>query len=272
MTVVLERPYSDVMTNKSTLSIFIGLALSAILPLLASCSAATEVPSTITFKSKDGLAVTADLYAPYPNTAPFIVLCHRAGWSRGEYKEIAPWLNSIGVNCLAIDQRSGGKINMVSNETMAAALKRSLDTGYLDAEQDMVAALEFARKKHAKGKLLLWGSSYSSSLALVIAASEPGLADGVLSFSPGEYFTDAGKPNDYVLSNAARVTVPVFIATRSSEAFAARRLFEALTVSEKKLFIPENGGRHGSESLWSVNALSGEYREETRRFLADYFL
>jgi len=52
---------------------------------------------TVTFNSEDGLLMTADVYAPYKNgEAPVIVLFHQAGWSRGEYGEIAPWLNMLG--------------------------------------------------------------------------------------------------------------------------------------------------------------------------------
>ena len=37
-------------------------------------------------------AAAADLYAPHPATAPLVILFHQAGWSRGEYEEIAPKL------------------------------------------------------------------------------------------------------------------------------------------------------------------------------------
>jgi len=50
----------------------------------------------IEIDSLDGLKITADLYMKSSDKAqPFIVLCHQAGWSRGEYREIAPKLNAI---------------------------------------------------------------------------------------------------------------------------------------------------------------------------------
>jgi len=76
----------------------------------------------VTFPSTDGLMLTADLYMPHPKTAPFIVLFHQARWSRGEYREIAPKLNEMGFNCLAMDQRSGGEVNDVKNESYALAV------------------------------------------------------------------------------------------------------------------------------------------------------
>ena len=116
-------------------------------------------PATIeklSFESKDGLTITADLYMAHQSKdTPFIVLCHQAGWSRGEYREIAPKLNELGFNCLAIDQRSGGKINSVMNETAKAAQAASKGARFVDAEQDMVAAIEFAKQNYAKKKLVL---------------------------------------------------------------------------------------------------------------------
>ena len=42
----------------------------------------------IVFNSEDGLEITADLYLKNDESTPFIVLCHQAGGSRGEYQEI----------------------------------------------------------------------------------------------------------------------------------------------------------------------------------------
>ena len=76
--------------------------------LFLSPTSVASSSETVTFPSEDGLLITADIHAPYGNgEAPIIVLFHQAGWSRGEYAEIAPWLNTLGYNCMAVDQRSG---------------------------------------------------------------------------------------------------------------------------------------------------------------------
>ena len=72
---------------------------------------------TVHFDSADGLKITADLYLSHDKSKPFVVLCHQASWSRGEYREIAPKLIALGFNCMAIDQRSGNEVNDVKNET-----------------------------------------------------------------------------------------------------------------------------------------------------------
>ncbi len=232
-----------------------------------SCAGAGASSGTITIRAKDGVTVTADLYAPHPPEAPFVVLCHRANWSRGEYAELGPWLNSLNANCMALDQRSGGKINGVDNKTLLDALSRGKDTGYPSAEEDIKAALDYA-KKRAKGKVVLWGSSYSSSLALAIAADNPGLVDAVVSVSPGEYFREYGLGGDWVKEHAARLAVPVLIMAPAEERMQAASIFESVPEGNKKLYVPETGGRHGSEALWSKTPGNAAYREAVAGFLA----
>ena len=92
---------------------------------------------TISFKSKDGVEIAADLYMTHPDTVPFIVLFHQAGSSRGEYLDIAPQLNQLGFNCLAVDLRSGKESNGIVNLTNEHARSAMKETSYLDAFQEM---------------------------------------------------------------------------------------------------------------------------------------
>jgi dienelactone hydrolase len=62
----------------------------------------------VSFHAEDGLKITADLYL-IDFSEPFILLFHQAESSRGEYNDIAPRLNKLGYNCLAVDLRSGQK-------------------------------------------------------------------------------------------------------------------------------------------------------------------
>ena len=96
-------------------------------------------PEKVSFTAKDGLEVSGDLYAPHKEKeTPFIVLFHQARSSRGEYAEIAPRLNKLGFNCLAVDQRSGGDFaKTFTNETHARAVAKGLPTTYDDAYPDL---------------------------------------------------------------------------------------------------------------------------------------
>ena len=228
----------------------------------------------LTFPSADGLEITADLYRhdgeEGKRKTPFIVLCHQAGWSRGEYREIAPKLMELGFDCLAIDQRSGGGVNEVTNETNARAQAAKKSVGYVDAEQDLVAALEFVHKEYAEGPVILWGSSYSSALSLRIAGEHPKLVNGVLAFAPGEYFGRSGKPEDWVTTSAKKISVPTFVTSAKREESAWKGIFEAIPGEEKSFFLPRTEGNHGSRALWEEFEDSPAYWEATSGFLAQF--
>ncbi len=226
---------------------------------------------TVTFESADGLTITADMYmASDDKDSPFIVLCHQAGWSRGEYREIAPKLNKMGFNCMAIDQRSGGQVNDVQNATLAAAKKDNKATGFVDAEQDMVAALQYCRKNCAKGKVILWGSSYSSALALRIAGENPELVDGVMAFAPGEYFARFGKTKDWVTTSAKKIKVPAFITSAKNEGKNWSGIFEAIPGDSKTSFLPSTNGNHGSRALWEKFSDHDDYWTAVKKFLKQF--
>lgn len=219
---------------------------------------------TITFASLDGLTVSADLYMPHPETAPFIILFHQADYSRGEYREIAPRLNELGFNAMAVDLRSGNAARGVRNETAALARSKSLKVKYIDALPDMNAAIAFAKSSgHVQGPLILWGSSYSASLVLKVAGDNPKICDAVLSFSPGEYFPGSV----YIKSSAALITVPVFITSAPGEGDDWSAIYAAIGGAAKRSFLPEQQGSHGSSALWSSTSGNTAYWKHVEAFL-----
>jgi len=231
--------------------------LLSILPLLGQFE-------KITFTAADDLVITADLYRAHESKeTPMIVLFHQAGSSRGEYRDIAPRLVEMGFNCLAVDQRSGGSRNGVSNET-AARVEGNVT--FLDAVPDLQAAIAKAKADYSSGPLVIWGSSYSSTLVLKLIGEDLELADGVLSFSPGEYL-GGGSP---VRAAAAKVKAPTFITSASNEESAARPIFEAIPASEKTYFLPTSGGQHGSSTLNEGVLNQAAYWEATTAFLSQF--
>ena len=119
------------------------------------------------------------------NPKGFILLCHQAGWSRGEYMETAPIFNSMGYSCMAIDQRSGAEINGVEN--IVASMFNQDSTTYVDAIPDISFAIDKAFDKNNQAPIILLGSSYSSALALILGPPNDKVK-AIISFSPGEYF------------------------------------------------------------------------------------
>ncbi len=213
----------------------------------------------VTFPSKDGLEISADIYE-VDKDAPIIVLCHQAGYSRGEYREIAPKLNKMGFTCIAIDQRSGNAVNGITNETAARASAKKLGQTYEDAEQDIIAAVNYAYDKHKK-PVLLWGSSYSSSLVLKVAKDNDKVVK-VISFSPGEYFRGFS-----LLEKIKGLDKPAFLTSSKNEANGVKTLFNAIATDNKTQFIPTGNGEHGSKALWESKKDHKEYWKAITQFL-----
>jgi dienelactone hydrolase len=164
---------------------------------------------------------------------------------------------------LAIDQRSGGNYGGEDNRT---AKESKAFWTYTDALPDLEATLEWARAKHPKSKIIAWGSSYSASLVIVLAAKNHDVV-GVMAFSPGEYFD--GRPS--VSAAASKVTVPAFITSAGGkEVGVARMIFEALASSDKMQFVPEGFGVHGSSALLQPQGKSDEYWKAVETFLAKF--
>jgi len=226
---------------------------------------------TITFQAEDQLKVTADLYMTNADDAPFIILFHQAGWSRGEYLEIAPKLNDLGFNCMAVDQRSGGGINDTENLTNKEAKKTSKETRYIDALPDMQAALNYVKENYSNSKIILWGSSYSSALVIKLASQNLEIVDGVLAFSPGEYFSRMGESETFIQEAAQKIVVPIFITSAKNEENQWKAIFEAISSENKTSFLPETVGNHGSRALWEKFDDNEQYWNAVKDFLNEYF-
>jgi len=257
------RPFESIMKKL--------VCLFAVLLFCSVCHAQDDSYRTIRFDASDGVSITADLYLAHADlNKPLIVLCHQAGWSRGEYREIAPKLNALGFNCIAIDQRSGGTINDVDNETLASARKAKKGTTFVDAKSDMIDTLRFVKGTLAHGKLILWGSSYSSALSLKIAGDESELVDGVLAFAPGEYFERFGQPADWIQSSARNIKVPAFVTSAKKEYDNWKSIYEAIPSEGKQKFIPSTAGNHGSRALWEQFDDHSAYWTEVKTFLSQF--
>ncbi len=219
-------------------------------------------PEKITFPSLDSLLISAHVYH-LSDDAPIILLCHQAGYNKFEYEGIAQQLNELGFNCIAIDQRSGGPIVDHSNETTLRAVAEGLSTDYLDAEQDILAAIRFAAQKYDR-KVILWGSSYSATLALYLAI-EQDLVGAVISFSPGDYFKDQ---KGSLVEKLSGFKKPMFVTSSKREEPGIEELVNEMQLTDHQLhFIPEGAGHHGSRALWKDQRGGEEYWTAIRAFL-----
>lgn len=169
-----------------------------------------------------------------------VLLFHQAGSSKDEYATIAPRLAAMGYTAYAIDQRSGGDL-FGDNSTVH---RQGRSTGFLEAKQDLEAALAWGRQQGVP--VILWGSSYSAALVFLVAAEHPADVSAVMAFSPGEYLGDP----DLVKRAAAKIRVPVYITSASDpqEVATAKAIFDAVGSSRKQQVVP-TAGTHGSSTL-----------------------
>jgi pimeloyl-ACP methyl ester carboxylesterase len=249
--------------------IIIGILL-VVLMLSACIGKPLPESGLVNFEAEDGLTIYADLYRIKDNNASYIILFHQAGSSRGEYLEIAPRLNEMGFNCLAVDQRSGSGMNDVKNMTVYTS--KEFGYGYTDAYPDLKAALSYVKKELRAKKIIIWGSSYSSALVFVLASEFPEDVHAVLAFSPGEYFEVDGKK---IGDCATSIKCPVFITSEAwgdfngtSFANLAKSLYDRIPSANKVFFMPEGiPGQHGSSTLWRNHVDSELYWEQVTKFL-----
>ncbi len=217
--------------------------------------------TTITFPSRDGLTITADWYLA-PKARGCILLCHRSHFNRGEYREIAPRLVEFGFSCLAIDQRSGMNVLGTTNETSTLAKKRKLPTGYLDARQDIEAAIDVAFEKNNHQPIIIFGSSYSASLALLISTHHTKIKT-VITFSPGEYL------KGIKLAEALKdFNLPLFITAAKEEMSATDDLIRHIPQHLVTRFKPVTDGAHGARVLWKKTVGHEDYWAALEKFLS----
>ena len=179
--------------------------------------------------------------------APLILLFHQAGSNgRGEYADLAPWLNEAGYRVIAWDQRSGGDRFGSANRTVEG-LTEGTPVSYCDAYPDLQAALDYTLKQGFADDVVVWGSSYSASLVFRLAAENPGSVAGVVSCSPA-----AGGP---MVDCRARMWVddviaPVLVLRPDAEMTHAPSVEQRdiLTAAGVGFHVVENG-KHGSSML-----------------------
>jgi dienelactone hydrolase len=218
-----------------------------------------SIAETVQFKATDGVLITAETGGKA--RGPVIILFHMAGASRGEYRDIAPRLHTLGYRTLAVDQRSGGGFNGVRNETVAGVGRSA---GYAAAIPDLKAAGIYARHVMKAKRVGVIGSSYSASLVLIVAGNDAGFADAVMSFSPGEYFSDGR----HVRTAATKIKAPVFLTAARGEIGQITPIAKVIT-SPVTVFKPKGSGRHGATALATKS--KAEYWAALEAFLAKHF-
>ncbi len=228
-------------------------------------NAQDEKFKTVTVEGENGINLTADIYSIDNKSAPTILLFHQYKSSRGEYREIAPILNDMGFNAIAFDTRSGGvdpwnNVENVTTKTFAEVWR-----DYLSVYPELETALDYAIQEGYDGKIIVWGSSFSASLVLKLAAEHTDKISGVLAFSPGEYMKGE---KDVVKKWADKIeTVPVFIACGATEGDNVKPIYEKLKTEDKVFYLPAVGN-HGSSILMDDSRNWKQVKEFLKKFVS----
>ena len=216
--------------------------------------------TTITFYAKDSVHITADTYF-IKGIEPTILLCHQAGFSRGEYITTAKKLNKLGFSCMAIDQRSGKEVNGIINKTAIDANNKQINVGYTGAKKDIEAAIDYLYNMNGNEPVILVGSSYSASLALWLA-TENNKIKAVAAFSPGEYLKNLN-----LTETLKTLSIPTFVTSSKREITPVAQLVRFVKKDNLIQYKPTEKGIHGSRAIWESTAGYNEYWKAFKTFL-----
>ncbi len=235
-----------------TSSIFIGFLL-----VNWACTGQTKKEASnaltsakeISFHTSDSVKIFGDLYE-LDKKGKTILLFHQGGSNaRGEYAPIIPVLIEEGYNILAIDQRSGGQYYGNYNRTLANIPTNIFGDGYgyCDAYNNLEGALNFIMDSEFSGPKIIWGSSYSASLAIQLANNRQKDVAGVLAFSPasGGSMKDC-LPGKYF--ETLKIPLLVLRPPNEMENENAKLQFELANKFNHQTYVPKNGV-HGSSML-----------------------
>jgi alpha-beta hydrolase superfamily lysophospholipase len=221
----------------------------------------------VQWKTSDQVTVYGDHYpASHPPGRALLILIHQGdGSAKGDYGPIIPRLLKEGFEVLAIDSRLGGDLFGAANRTVSR--NPAKDWKYCDAYPDLVTALDYAKALIPRRRVIVWGSSYSATLALRLAAERPSDFSAVLAFSPA-----SGPPMGECqpVPYAAQVTMPALVVRPRAELDVAMRRedFEAFRKQGHQTLVA-NPGAHGSSALVAERTHGGV--GETWKAVLDFF-
>lgn len=136
--------------------------------------------TTVTFRTKDGVAIAASFYQPSRRPTPCVILVHMLTRSRDDWQALGSRLADAGIAALAIDLRGHGASGPDPRADPAAAQDLSPDV------LDVQAARAFLASRPDLGvtSVGIAGASIGANLAALAAAADPGIRSIAL-LSPG---------------------------------------------------------------------------------------
>ena len=137
----------------------------------------------------------------------------------------------------------------------------SLCPNIFDAKVDVEASVKYAYQLNDEKPIILLGSSYSASLALLIAA-QTDQVKSVIAFSPGEYLKGLN-----VAEAISKLNKPVYVTSPVNEIEQVNQVMRNVNPQLVTHFKPKEEGFHGSKILWKSVKGFGEHWKEIEKFL-----
>lgn len=159
----------------------------AFLLLLSTAASAQEV---VRFPGADGFELEARYVASSVPDAPVAICLHQYRSDKDSWTPLLPALQDAGFTTLALDQRGHGGSTKKGSETVKVEDVPREEFGELvrSGPEDVKAALAWLRSRgNAAQQVVLFGSSYGCSVALLTHAQVPEVKALVL-LSPGEEY------------------------------------------------------------------------------------
>jgi dienelactone hydrolase len=146
--------------------------LAALTALLLAIMSLALVARTqrVSFRTDDGVTITATWYEPAFRPAPAVILVHMLGRSRRDWDSFASRLASAGIGALAIDLRGHGDSTYYGGSTN--------ESGYSSMIKDVAAAARYlaTRSDVRRSRIGIAGASIGANLAVLHAAADPAIA------------------------------------------------------------------------------------------------
>lgn len=236
---------------------FIGVTTALFFVFGASTASAVEPSGDMTLLiAKDKTRVYASYYRAMNNNSKIALLFHQAGSNRMEYEPLLSTMHIAGYDTLTVDQRSGDTRWGADNMTV----KRIGESAeYIDAYADLEVALDYAVKRKYK-TIVVVGSSYSASLAIVLASKNPFKITAVAAFSPGEYFTN----KNWIKTSAENLRVPMYVTGATNEKQRVEEVLVKTAGNDVTYYRPINSVHGASTCRQDMNPEG--YKENLQNF------
>lgn len=213
-------------------------ALAAVAALFA-ITIPVHATQRVTFRTDDGVTLTATWYEPSARPAPAVILVHMLQRSRRDWEPLAQRLASEGIGALAIDLRGHGE----STGQAPSAAEESATFASLIA--DVRAARRFlaSRSDVQQARVGIAGASLGASLAVLHASADPTVSSLALLSPSLDY---RGLRIEAALRKLAR---PVLLVASDDDFYAVRSARELQKGGGTREVLTVSRAGHGTNML-----------------------